>query len=134
MPAPKGNTNSLKNGTRLQRLTVGELPRQLNHVKIEGRRYRRQLEAEVLEVHGRISANHAHHIDTASAATIHAGICRWIFREKLVNMEAKDILLCSTAMLKAKQARDSAVKELELDTIPMLRELNDILQGNGGGL
>jgi hypothetical protein len=115
----RGNLNGLKNGSKLglKRLTVGELPKQLISVRREGRAYRRAIEAEVLRARGgEISATAAHHIDTASAATIHAGICRWLLRNKIGEMTTSDILACSREITKAKQARDAAIKALELDT------------------
>jgi hypothetical protein len=115
MPAPLNNVNAAKTGTKLVRLTVGELPTKLNHVKIEGRRYRRALEAAVTDVHGEISVTDAHAIDTATAATIHAGICRWLLRQKLPTMAAADVLACSRELLKAKETRDRAVRLLRLD-------------------
>lgn len=118
-PKP-GNVNGLKNGSRLRvkRLTVGELPKPLQSVKREGRAYRRALEDEVLRVKGDVSLTDAHLVDTASAATIQAGICRWLLRNKIGQMKPSDILACSAAMTKAKQARDKAVAALDLDAPP----------------
>ena len=87
MPA---NLNSLKNGTRLKRLTVGELPRPMTHLKREARGYRRALEAETLLAVGEINVTAAHAIDTATAATIHSGICRWLINKKLDGMSVAD--------------------------------------------
>ena len=115
---PKGHVNSLKNGKAVKRLTVGELPKQLLSVKREGRTYRRALEEVVLETKNEMTAMDAHHIDTASAATIHAGICRWILRNKIETMTTADILTCSRELVKAKQTRDKAVAGLELDIKP----------------
>jgi len=115
MAAPKNNVNAAKNGTRLVRLTVGELPLKLNKVKVEARAYRRSLEEAIIEVRGEVSVTDAHAIDTAAAATIHAGICRWLLREKLPTMNANDVLACSREMLRAKEARDRAVRLLKLD-------------------
>lgn len=115
MAAPKLNLNAARNGSRLTRLTVGELPRELNHVKIEGRRYRRALETETLLALGEITATAVHLIDTASAATVHAGICRWLLRQKIGTMDTGDILQCSREILRAKEARDRAVRALDLD-------------------
>ena len=115
MAAPKHNLNALKNGTRLRRLVVGELPRQLNYVKVAARRYRRALESEVIATHGEITVTNAHAIDTATAATLHCGICRWVLREKIVMMGTNDVLACSRELLKGKQTRDAAVRRLHLD-------------------
>jgi hypothetical protein len=106
----------LANGKR--RLVVGELPKQLIAVRREGRSYRRSLETEVIAAHGQISMTHAHHIDTASAATIGAAIARWCLRHKLGEMSTNEVLACSKAIMSAKQVRDGAVRQLGLDAPP----------------
>lgn len=115
MAPPNGNLNRARNGQYLRRLNVGELPAELRAVKREGRRYRRELEAETLRQCGEITTTAAHAIDTAAAATIHAGVCRWLLRQRLDKMTTADILNCSREITKAKQARDAAVKSLGLD-------------------
>jgi hypothetical protein len=118
--------NGLKNGTNVSyRLVVGELPAPLTAVKREARAYRRFLEDEVQRVKGEIDVTSAHHIDTASAATAHAGICRWLLRQKIGSMSTADILACSRELTKAKQVRDSAVKALELGKLPEPISLKD---------
>jgi hypothetical protein len=109
--------NALKNGRQLDvsRLTVGELPAKMISVKREGRRYRRSLEAIVLQRKGRIDTIDAHLIDTAAAATIQAGINRWLLRNKLETMTTADIRGCTADIVKAKERRDASVKALELD-------------------
>jgi len=120
MGAAKKNLNALKNGSRLdhKRLTVGELPPSMIAIKREGCKYRRDLEAEVIESKGQINTTDAHLIDTASAATVQAGICRWLLRHKLETMSTSDIRGCSTDIVKAKERRDAAVKALNLDAGP----------------
>ena len=117
MGSPVANLNAIRNGSRLEvrRLTVGSFPVQLQKVQYEGRKYRRALEDAVLETHQDVSVTHAHLIDTASAATIHAGICRWLLRQRIAEMNTGDVLACSNAMLRAKETRDRAVKQLGLD-------------------
>lgn len=117
MGAAKGNVNAMKNGSKLshRRLTVGELPSSMIAVKREGRAYRREMESEVIKVKGEINTIDAHLIDTAAAATIQAGICRWLLRHKLDTMSTSDIRGCTSDIVKAKERRDSAVKALGLD-------------------
>ncbi len=115
MGAPSYNLNAMRNGKRLVRLTVGELPTKLHSVKVEARKYRRGLEDAVLDVRGEVSVMDAHRIDTAAGATMHVGVCRWLLRQKLSSMETGDILACSREMLRAKESRDRAVKALGLD-------------------
>lgn len=118
-PRP-GSLNALKNGSKLsmKRLTVGELPKQLLSVRREGRAYRRTLEAEVLKVKGEITLTDGHLIDTASAATIQAGICRWLLREKIGEMNPAEIRGCTQDIVKAKERRDAAVRGLGLERQP----------------
>lgn len=115
-PKP-GNLNAARNGTHVarHRLTVGNLPKELLAVRREGRAYRRALESAVIEAKGLISVTDAHHIDSATAATIQAGICRHLLRTKIKEMKTTDVLNCTQAMTRAKQARDAAVKALNLD-------------------
>lgn len=121
----RGNVNALKTGTKVSktRLVVGELPSALISVKREGRAYRRNLEAAVMNAKGLTGVNQigtldAHLIDTASAATIAAGICRWVLRHKVEAMKGTEILACSREIVKCKQARDAAVRALDLDAPP----------------
>ena len=115
---PPGNTNGLRNGSHVRRLTVGELPASMVAVKREGRAYRRELEAEVLRAKGEINTIDAHLIDTAAAATIQAGICRWLLRHKVSTMSTSDIRGCTSDIVKAKERRDAAVRLLNLDAAP----------------
>jgi len=112
-----GNTNALRNGRAiaLKRLTVGELPKEMLSVRREGRAYRRTLESEVLRIRGAITLTEGHLIDTASAATIQAGICRWLLRERIAKMSPADIRGCTADLVKAKERRDAAVRALGLD-------------------
>lgn len=126
---PKGNKNALKNGTKTdrRRLTIGELPTKMISVKREARAYRRDLEAAVLDRHDEIDVMAAHYIDTAAAATMQAGVCRWTLRHRLDKMTDRDVRDCVAQIVKAKQARDTAVKALELDAKPEPIDLKQYL-------
>ena len=87
-------------------------------IRREGRKYRRTLEQAVSDTHGEVNVIRAHLIDTASAATIQAGICRWCLRHKLDKMSPADIRGCAGDIVRAKQARDRAVAALELEKPP----------------
>jgi hypothetical protein len=122
--APRGNMNGLVSGSNVRRLTVGELPSSMVAVKREGRAYRRELEAAVMAVKGEVGILDSHLIDTATAATIQAGVCRWLLRNKLeekakdgsiTRMSTADIRGCQADIVKAKERRDNAVKALQLD-------------------
>jgi hypothetical protein len=130
---PKGSLNALKNGSRLslKRLTVGELPVKLIAVRREGRKYRRDLEAAVLAAKGEITITDCHLIDTASAATIAAGISRWLLRHRLGEMSVADIRGCTADIVRAKERRDAAVQALELDVEPEPLSLSEYVVKNG---
>jgi uncharacterized membrane protein YcaP (DUF421 family) len=115
-PKP-GNLNAAKSGSALarRRLTVGNLPKELLAVRREGRAYRRALESAVIEAKGEITVTDCHHIDSATGATIQAGICRHLLRTKIGEMKTADVLNCTQTMTRAKQARDKAVLALALD-------------------
>lgn len=119
MAPPRYNVNALTNGTRIgdrvTRLTIGELPKQLLGARSEGRAYRRSLEDALIRQGRDVGVVEAHAIDTASSATIHAAICRWLLRQKINKMSPTDILSCSREIVKAKQDRDRAIKTLNLD-------------------
>jgi len=118
--ATPGNMNRLRTGRRVpkNRLVVGELPRQLIAVRTEGRTYRRALEAAVLAVRDEISVLDSHHIDSATAGTMHAALARWVLRHRFDKLKAADILAAGREILRAKQARDAAVRQLGLDVPP----------------
>ena len=120
------------NGLTYRRLVVGELPKKMLAVKREALVYRRALEAEVLAVKGDISFVDAHLIDSASAATMAAGICRWRMRHKLDEMAGKDIEQSAMNILKAKGVRDTAIKALDLDAPPVAPWINgEVVVGEG---
>ena len=125
--APEGNLNRLSNGSRVRRLTVGELPNEMIAVKREGRKYRRDLEALVLATKDEINATDAHLIDTATAATVQAGVCRWLMRNKIQTMSVSDIRGTQADIVKAKERRDAAVKALQLDKKPEPMTLDQYL-------
>ena len=110
--APRRNTNGFKHGSSVigKRLTVGELHPKMLSVKREALAYRRELEAEVLAVKGTVSWMDAHYVDTASSATMAAGMCRWRLRHKLDDMAGKDIETSAMNILKAKGIRDEKTK------------------------
>jgi hypothetical protein len=115
-----GNKNALRHGGKLNasRLTVGLLPRTMISVKREALAYRRAIEAKVVEAKGEIGLTDAHLVDTAASATMQAGICRWLLRNKIGTMSVADIRACSSDIVRAKERRDAAVRLLNLDKPP----------------
>lgn len=112
---PKGNMNAARNGTGLTRLTLGELPQTMRRQLQAARKYRRSLEALVVESKGEIKAIDAHLIDEAASAEIHASVCRWLLRTRLETMSVSDITKCSEQIMKAKNSRNRAIERLKLD-------------------
>ena len=68
--------------------------------------------------HGNINLTDAHLIDSAAAATIPAAICRWLLHDRIEKMSVGDILACNRDIVRAKAARDAAVKALGIDVEP----------------
>lgn len=133
MGAKPGNLNRATNGSKLRRLTLGELPKELTSVKIEGRQYRRAMEDIILENKGDISVEDAHLLDTACAAVIHGGVCRWLLRQKIGAMTHSDILTCSRELLQSKERRDKAVKALRVDRRAKTADFIEALYEPDGG-
>jgi hypothetical protein len=118
MTAPKGNLNAARNGGRLTRLTLGELPLSMRRQTREARKYRRGLEGLVFDEKGEVTPTDAHLIDEAATAEVHAAVCRWLLRERLDTMSVQDVLTCSREILKAKTTRNRAVERLGIGERP----------------
>ena len=63
---PKGNLNAARTGQSITRLTLGELPATMHRQTQQARKYRRGLEALVVEAKGQVDATDAHLIDEAA--------------------------------------------------------------------
>jgi hypothetical protein len=116
--APKSNLNSTRNGSKLSRLVLGDLPSGMHRQLQVIRKYRRTLEDSVIEIKGFISLGDAHLINEAATGEQHGAICRWLLRNRLGSMSVSDITKCSEQILKSKTVRNRAVKELKLDAEP----------------
>jgi hypothetical protein len=99
----KGNLNTARSGKHLTRLTLGELPLTMRRQTQNARKYRRGLEALVVEAKGSVNTTDAHLIDEAAAAEVHASVCRWLLRTRLDTMSVSDVARCSEQILKAKR-------------------------------
>ena len=115
---PLANTNAVRNGVKMTRLTLGELPQTMRRQLQNARKYRRGLEQLVVEVHGEVNATQAHLVDEATCAEVHSAVCRWLLRTRLETMKSGDIARCSEQILKAKTIRNKAVKQLNLNAKP----------------
>ena len=139
MGAPKHNANAMKNGTRLMRLLVlGELPECMRRVSDHVLLYRRRLEAETfhasdanvvlpddltpaqryLAIEAELTTTQKHLIHEASVNQQHAGICKWLLRERIDTMTVSDIASCSREITRAAAQRNRAVSQLRLDVRP----------------
>ena len=65
---PKGSINAIKHGGSLTRLTLGELPLTMRRQTQQARKYRRGLEALVMDAKKEVNATDAHLIDEAASA------------------------------------------------------------------
>jgi hypothetical protein len=115
MGAPKGNLNAARNGSRIARLTLGNLPPSMLQIQRGSRVYRRELEDLAVEARGEVNLFDAHLIDEAATAECHASVCRWLLRERLDKMTPADIRQTSAEIVKAKTQRNAAVRRLRLD-------------------
>jgi len=106
------------NKWRIERLAIGNYPAGMRRLLSDGRAYRRSLETIVENQKGIITTLDAHLIDEAVACEMHAGVCRWLLREKLSKMSPGDIASCSEKIVKVKTARNKAIKQLGLDEEP----------------
>lgn len=127
-PASNRTLNNLKNGTRITRLSLGELPRKLSRVTRYCREYRKSLEAATAEAHGgEVTMTLAHHVDAACGHEQHLQIMRWLLRTKIDSMSNSDIIACSRAMADARDKRNRAVQQLDLDPKPEPMDLQTYL-------
>jgi hypothetical protein len=110
--------NNLRNGSRVTRLALGALPKALSRVTRYCQAYRRGLETAVVEAHGEVTLSQAHHVDAACGHEQHVQICRWLLRERIGTMSTGDIITCSRTMAQARDARNKAVEQLDLDCEP----------------
>jgi hypothetical protein len=113
--APKGNTNALRNGSRITRLIVGSLPKALKRQKSNILKYRRMLEDAVWEAKGHVSLTDSHLIHEATIAMQHEALCRSQLRAKYDTMSTADAIRCSEQILKSTTIRNRAIERLGLD-------------------
>jgi len=121
--------NQVTNGTTIRRLTLGNMPTKMRRQTDAARAYRRGLEQAVLDAKGEISVTDCHLIDAAAGAELHQAVCRWILREKLEKMSVADITKCSAEIMKSRETRNRAVKQLGLDEEPEPVRLKDYIDG-----
>ena len=116
MAAPFKNTNSIKNGSRICRVILGNWPAALNRVQRFTRQYRELLEQEVVARHDSVDVMAAHWVDAACQHEATRQVCRWILRERWTEMDPADIERNAKAMADSTDKRNAAVARLGLDT------------------
>lgn len=114
--APQGNFNSVRNGTRIVRLALGQLPPAMSRVTRYCRDYRRALEEVVADAnHGQLTMTQAHLVDAACTHEQHAKVCLWLLRQRIDKMTTADIRETSRQIAASKDARNKAIAALGLD-------------------
>lgn len=97
----------------------------------QARKYRRDLEALVVDVKGEVNATDAHLIDEATTAEVHASVCRWLLRTRLDKMTVADVARCSEQILKSKTIRNKAVERLGLERDRMADAIDVLYEEKG---
>lgn len=111
--APKGNTNSIRHG-----LLSGKMPKGCQYVENRMNSFRRQLEAEVIAVHGSVSIVQAASINTAVKWERHGMLAQRWLRLECDDLKPADKLSFSREIAKASTERDKALAALDLDKPP----------------
>lgn len=84
--------NGLRNGLQVsRRLVLGKLPDELRGVENRRGRFRKTLEAAVIETHGTISLVHAAAVAEAVYWAGSIAIIDWLFRQRLNDLKATEI-------------------------------------------
>jgi hypothetical protein len=117
MGGPLANTNSVRHGARVIRLTVGNLPPKLQRVQRYIRGYRETLEEAVVRARGSVGDMQAHWIDAACEHEKHRQVLRWLLRQKLDDPKF-DVARNMDAQAEAADKRNRAVERLGLDRPP----------------
>ncbi len=110
---PKGNTNSIRHG-----LLSGKMPKGCQYVENRMNSFRRQLEAEVIVVHGSVSIVQAASINTAVKWERHGMLAQRWLRLECDDLKPADKLAFSREIAKASTERDKALAQLGLDAPP----------------
>lgn len=128
---PAANLNAARNGSKISRLVLGELPKTMRRQLQMARKYRRGLEEFVVGAKGEVSITDAHLIDEAAGAEVHASVCRWLLRTRLETMKPVDIARCSEQIMKARVVRNKAVGRLGLDRNTMKDAIDVFFTADG---
>lgn len=116
MTKPWVNTAPVpRSANEITRLSLGTLPQTMRRHTQRIRKYRRALEAAVIEAKGGVSTLDSHLIDEAATSEMHSAVCLWLLRSRLDKMTPSDITRCSEQILKSRRARNKAVAALKID-------------------
>jgi hypothetical protein len=108
--APAGNTNALRHGLR-----SGKLPTRCKFIENATNAFRRELEAVVIKMKGAISISDAAAINSATKWEQHGLLARYWLRKEIDKLTPSDRLRFSEAIARASDARDKAIRALDLD-------------------
>ncbi len=123
--APKGNRNALRHGLR-----CGMVPSKAKYVEHAVNALRRTLETALLELKGDVSISDAAAINSACKWEMHGQLSRYWLRHGIDKLSSMERLKFSEAIAKASDARDKAIRLLELDKTPETIDLKGYLEGN----
>ncbi len=107
---PMGSQNHFRHGLR-----AGKLPREMGYIENAINSLRRQLETAVVECKGAVNIPDASLIDSAAKWERHGRIALHYLRRKGSELTPADCLRFSEAIAKASDARDKAIRLLQLD-------------------
>ncbi len=119
--APNLNRNRTTHGVRGW-LAIGSYPKRASYVRRIVGRMRAELEAEVLDVHGRLGKYQAAIIQSAAR---HEGVCllwtRWL-KDEAPNMSVSERLAVTARIEAATDARDRCLEKLGISELPDERD------------
>jgi hypothetical protein len=99
----------------MHRLLLGVLPKPLLRAQRWRDQFRRELEAEVVSVHGSISFVQAARIGAAATAEAGAAVCRHLMQHRWDEMSTADVLACVEKLTRFIEARNKILDSLKLE-------------------
>lgn len=122
---PKDNRNAMRHG-----LKAGKLPKGAAYIEVRLNTFRRILEDEVIDAKGEVSLGDAAAIQTCLRWERHAMLAQRWLRIEGANLGVSDLLKFSEAIARASDARDRALRLLDLGREPEPLDLKTyIVQG-----
>lgn len=119
---PKDNRNGMRHG-----LKAGKLPKDAQYIEVRLNQFRRTLEDAVIACRGEVSLVDAAAIQTCLRWERHAALAQRWLRIEGDKLKPVDLLKFSEAIAKASDARDRALRALNLDREPEPLDLKSYL-------